>query len=290
MGDINDKEHSNTKALKAFSAAQNALKRGYFSHASSLIQEYRSLIDYSLFPANDNRAVATPALSVVIVAYNTKHDLIACIKSVLAGSRKDIEIIVVDNGGNEEVETILMALPVLYLKMPMNLILSEGRNVGVAFATAPIVAFLDDDGIAPKSYAQSILDAFTVPDVLAIRGKVVPKTPTAFKGSNSHYDMGPSPLPSIINTEGCSAWNASAYRDAGGMDPLLFGHEGTDLVTRLNGYGIGASFYWPTLYIYHDYASDESKSSIKEQRHALMTRYLEWKCPQIYEILNQYSH
>ena len=286
MNDNTGKEKpANADALKLFSAAQNALKRGYFSHAATLMQEYRTKIDYSLFPASDNRVAATPSLSVVIVAYKTKQDLIACVKSVLAGSRKDIEIIIVDNGGNEEVESLLKALPVLYLKMPINLVPSEGRNIGVAFAAAPIVAFLDDDAIAPKCYAQSILDAFAVPEVLAIRGKVLPKTENAFQGSNNHYDLGGAPLPSIINTEGCSAWNVTAYRQAGGMDPLLFGHEGTELVTRFEKYGLGASFYWPALYIYHDYAHDETKCSLKEQRHMLMTKYLEWKNSLIHQIL-----
>lgn len=282
-------ERSNAAALKVFSAAQNAFKRGYFSHASALIQEYRAMIDYSLFPADDKRAEKQPLLSVVIVAYKTKQDLVACVKSALGGSRKDIEIIVIDNGGNEEVEAVLKGLPILYLKMPMNLIPSEGRNVGVAFSRAPIVAFLDDDAIAPQNYAQSILDAFTVSDVLAIRGKVLPKNADAFKGTNKHYDLGPNPIPSVIDTEGCSAWDVSSYRKAGGMDPLLFGHEGTDLVTRLNNYGVGASFYWPALYIFHDYAGDEAKCAIKEQRHLLMTRYLEWKNPNIHSILRLFS-
>ena len=269
---------ANAEACKWFTRAQRALYARDFASASALMAKYRNLIRYDDFLRQDNRSVANPALSVVIVAYNTNMDLIACIKSVLRGTRKDIELIVVDNGGNERVLPLLLKLPLLYTQSPMNLIPSEGRNIGVYYAKAPVCAFLDDDALVLPGYAESAIAAFSVPDICAVRGKVISKTQTAYRGSERHYDLGPKPLAHVINTEGNSAWRTDAYIDADGMDPLLFGHEGVDLSLRLERmYGNAMTFYWPELLIHHDYATDEKKCEVKKARYALMGEYLGWK-------------
>jgi glycosyltransferase involved in cell wall biosynthesis len=269
---------ANAEACECFTRARQALHVRDFAAASELMTKFRRLIRYDDFWRQDNRKIANPVLSVVIVAYQTNMDLIACIKSVLKGTRKDIEIIVVDNGGNEQVLPLLLQMPLLYIRSPMNVILSEGRNIGVYYAQAPICAFLDDDALVRPEYAESILAAFRNPHVQAIRGRIEPKNRNAFQGSAWHYNLGPKPLPSAINTEGNSAWRTGIYKDANGMDPLLFGHEGTDLSVRLERmFGSVVTFYWPTLLIHHDYAMDEQKRAIKDARHALMEEYLGWK-------------
>jgi len=269
---------SNVEACKWFTSAQRALYARDFASASNWMAKYRNLVRYDDFWRQDNRHVANPVLSVVIVAYKTNMDLITCIKSVLKGTRKDIEIIVVDNGGNELVLPLLLRMPLLYVQSPINLIPSEGRNIGVYYAKAPICAFLDDDAVVLPQYAEYTLAAFSVPDICAVRGKVILKTQTAYLGSMPHYDLGPNPLPHVINTEGNSAWRTDVYKDAGGMDPLLFGHEGIDLSNRLTFmFGKAVTFYWPRLVIRHDFAFNETKKDTKDARHSLMLQYLTWK-------------
>ena len=269
---------ANAEACACFTRALHALHARDFASASDLTATYRSLIRYDDFWRQDNRTTVNPALSVIVVAYHTNTDLIACVKSVLRAARKDMELIVVDNGGNEEVLPRLLEMPLLYIRSPMNVILSEGRNIGVYYAKAPICAFLDDDAVVRPGYAESILAAFRFPHVHAIRGRIQPKKRHAVHGGAAHYDLGPRPLPHVINTEGNSAWRTGTYKDANGMDPLLFGHEGTDLSARLaRMFGSAATFYWPELLIHHDYAADEQKKEVKETRHALMGEYLAWK-------------
>jgi GT2 family glycosyltransferase len=272
-------EKNNSKACQAFRAALHTFQQHDFVKAEMHINAYKAYVDYNAFFKHDNLAPESPSASIIIVAYNTRQELIECIKSILAGTRKDIEIIVVDNGGNEEVMPLLTTMPLLYIQTPMNFILSEGRNIGVTYAKGPVCIFLDDDAIAPSAYVEHTLAAFVTQEIIAVRGKIFPKTQGAFHGTYPHYDLGPKPLPHVINTEGNSAWRTDAYRIAGGMNPLLFGYEGTDLSGRLAViYGENVTFYWPVMHIFHDFATDEAKHIAKEARHRLMEDYLEWKC------------
>lgn len=269
---------ANEKAARLFEMALQEFSCENFANAVSLIGKYREAIRIDELYVNDNRKIASPKASVVIVAYDTCAMLIACIKSLYSGSFDDFEIIAVDNGKNDPVVGILHKLPILYVRSPCNLFLSEARNVGVSMARAPVCVFLDDDAIADTHFLKNSLAAFAVPDVLAIRGKVLPKTHDAFQGSGNHYNLGAKAMPHVINTEGNSAWRKDAYQEFSGMDPLLFGHEGTDLSHRMNArYGKFVSFYWPGMVIYHDYANTADKKKTKEIRHERMLRYLEWK-------------
>lgn len=281
---------STTQALAAFSEAQSLLKSRQFYEAVVQMERYRNNIDYNDFKVWDNRPKITPLISIIIVAYATNNDLIKCIKSVIHGSISNFEIIVVDNGKNDEVSTLLKNMPLLYIKSPTNLLLSEGRNIGVSFARSEIAAFLDDDALASPTFAADIICAFSNNNILAIRGKVLPKTENAYKCTNHHYDLGEYPLASVINTEGCSAWKISHYIKENGMDPLLFGHEGTDLSSRFaKKYGLGNTIYWPNLYIFHDFAHSQEKLNTKESRHALMHEYLQWKNPYSIQVIHIYN-
>jgi GT2 family glycosyltransferase len=266
------------QAVQRFAAAQVLFTAGKYRAARAEISRYERTVLYDDFERSDARAEKTPALSVVIVAFRTEKRLLDCIESVLTEDGGRYEIIVVDNGGNESVHAALAALPVLHIRCPHNLILSEGRNVGVHFSRGGVVAFLDDDAIVEAGYVASILAAFREYDIHALRGKVIPLSEAKFSEEASHYDLGTEPCASLINAEGNSAFRRSSYLECGGMDPLLFGHEGTDLGYALSRrYGVAAAAYWPSTVIRHDHADAGDKLGIKRARHANMKRYLRWK-------------
>ncbi len=268
----------NAIAVRIFEEALREFSYENFSKSSYLIDMYQKRINKNEIYINDNRRVMDPEVSVVIVAYATCRMLIECIKSVLEGSFDRFEIIVVDNGENDSVVGTLHRLPILYVKSPCNLFLSEARNIGVCMAQSPICVFLDDDAIADRNFLKKISEVFSIPGVFAVRGRVIPKTKSAYQDSSSHYDEGDKFIPHVINTEGNSAWRRDIYRKFSGMDPLLFGHEGTELSERMNDYyGKWVTFYCPDVVIYHDYAITEEKKQVKEARHERMLRYIKWK-------------
>ncbi|MDZ7725847.1 MAG: glycosyltransferase [candidate division KSB1 bacterium] len=97
-----------------------------------------------------------------------------------------------------------------------------------------------------------------------------------------HYDPGDVAIPFMINTEGNSAFRRHLYIKMGGMNPLLFGHEGQELSFKLaQAFGVEAVIYWPETVIYHDYFDSNTASDIKRARHRLMNEYIERICPGI---------
>ncbi|MBC2736870.1 MAG: glycosyltransferase [Desulfobacteraceae bacterium] len=276
-------DRNNDEAIIIFLRALDELNRLNFYEADKLMDFYRRQIDYSIFSNFDNRANNSPFISVVVVAFNTNLLLLECIYSLLQQSQKYYEIIVIDNGRNEKVIEKLSKLPILYIKCPTNLFLSEGRNIGVFYARGKIVSFLDDDACVPANYIETIRQCFTQFNIVAFRGKVLPKTASPNCSAN-HYDLGDIPGPSTIDTEGNSSFNRDAYIKVGGMNPLLFGMEGLDISYKLmNIFGDNCTIYWPSTIIYHDFASTENKLEKKLTRYSLMRKYLTSKYPDIYE-------
>jgi len=269
---------ANNGAARAFQKARTALEQGEYSLALKFLQGYNKMVRYEDFYMHDRRSATNSKASVIIVTYGSGFDLVQCLKSVYSGTQKDIEIIVIDNGGNGAVTEILHSLPLLYVKCPINFAPSEARNIGAKLSRTPILIFLDDDALATPDFCQTALNAFRLSDAKAVRGKILPKSADAFCGTVSHYDRGNKPIPHPINTEGNSAWLKEAYMAVGGMDPLMFGHEGMDCSYRICvHYGAIATFYLPQMTIYHDFAHSSDKNDTKHERHEKMMQYLRWK-------------
>ena len=269
---------ANRKACQRLSDAMGAVARGEFLLALRYLEGYRRQIDYKAFFRRQADAPEGLSLSVIIAAFNTGRQLTECVASVLGGKADGCEIIVVDNGGNASVLHDLLALPVTYIKNPGNLYPSEARNIGAYFARAPLLAFLDDDALASPFFCGAAREALADPSVLAVRGRATAKTESPGVNAPPHYDLGPAPAPCRITLEGASAWRRKEYLDAGGMDPLLFGHEGEELSLRLQDrYPAARLLYWPDMLIRHDFAATEEAHESKRQRHAIMGRYFTWK-------------
>lgn len=275
-----DKKELQKFAINCFSKAIAFFENSNFNYASKLMHLYTKNIDYKKFFCFDNREIANKTIiSIVIVAYKTGKLLLECIDSLNSQVNKDFEIIIIDNGGNENIFEELKQRKVLYIQTPMNLIPSEGRNIASCFSKGKILAFLDDDAIASKTFTESIINTFTIYDIIALRGCILPKKNRTENTIVSHYNLGESVFPFDINTEGNSAFLKSVYDDFNGMDPLLFGHEGEEISIRIvKKYKKDVLIYSPDTIIYHDYSiSNKNKQDKKNKRHKLMKSYLKWK-------------
>lgn len=103
----------------------------------------------------------TPRVSVIIPHLNTPELLVRTLQSLVA-QRLDhgwAEIIVVDNGSRMPLDAIAAAWPdVRFLREPVP---GPGpaRNLGVAHAHAPVLAFIDADIRADSGWLQQAVDA-----------------------------------------------------------------------------------------------------------------------------------
>lgn len=272
----------NKIALDNYKKAGECLNKYDFTNAEKLINLFKNHFDYNSLPKHDKRDNASPELSVIIVAYKTGKSLLECVESIMKNKRDNYEIIVIDNGGNEEAVPNLLQMPLLYIVLPENINPAEGRNIGAHFAKGDILVFVDDDSVVPGNYLEKIYVPFQAQDVKGVKGRVVPRSKEV-KIIPLCYDLGDEPIPTSITTEGNSAFRKDVYLKLGGMNPLLFGHEGVELSFRL--YKQTKSFniiYWPEAVIYHDPASDDKNQS-KLSRYEVMNKYLEWMHPEIWQ-------
>ncbi len=93
---------------------------------------------------------APPRITVVIINYNHAHHLRHALRSVLAQSVQDFEVVVVDNSSTDGSRAVVESFGDArkrVVSVENHGVLAVSRHVGLAEAAAPLVAFLDADDI-----------------------------------------------------------------------------------------------------------------------------------------------
>lgn len=102
----------------------------------------------------------TPAVSIVIPAYNEQDAVGATIESVrqtLEAAGIAHEIIVVNDGSSDDTLMRARATGVEVVNFPHNGGYGRALKAGIAVSTAPLVAILDADGTYPASYLPEMI-------------------------------------------------------------------------------------------------------------------------------------
>jgi len=124
-------------------------------------------------------------VSVIICTYNRIKLLELSLKSVIAQdySPDRFEIIVIDNGPNQQVRQIVNILKSrskskIAYSIEEKRGLSFARNKGVLMAKGRIIAFLDDDEIAPENWLQEIMQSYEIDEKIGcVGGRIIPVFP-----------------------------------------------------------------------------------------------------------------
>ena len=100
-------------------------------------------------------------LSVVVVNWNSRDDLEACLVSLEGQMHRDLEIIVVDNGSTDgSSEMVRARFPQVTLEaVPRNLGFAEACNRGIAKSRGAWVATLNNDAVADPDWARALVMA-----------------------------------------------------------------------------------------------------------------------------------
>jgi glycosyltransferase involved in cell wall biosynthesis len=105
-------------------------------------------------------SLKSPTVSVVIPTYNRAGVIGKPIRSILAQSYQDFEIIVVDDCSNDDTETVLASFNdprIRYLRHQSNSGAAVARNTGIENSTGDYIAFLDsDDEWLPEKLAKQL--------------------------------------------------------------------------------------------------------------------------------------
>lgn len=204
-------------------------------------------------------AMNTPDVSVVLCTYNRAAMLRMALESLArqAFPQGIFEVVVVDDGSTDPtprvVEERILASPhaIRYVRTPEDARgVAQARNLGVATANAPWIAFFDDDQIAEPDWLARLVAAQRITGAVCVGGPIVadlpPNRPTRLGPvclgllGEHHYSGSPRPfegrdLPSTGNL----LIARTVVLEAGGFRCGKSGGEDTNLLQQVRQMGHG---------------------------------------------------
>jgi GT2 family glycosyltransferase len=116
-------------------------------------------------------------LSIVICSLNGADGVHRCLHRLAEQQTSArLEIIVVDDGSADDTAAVAARHGATVIRHPVNRGIAAARNSGLAAATAPILAFLDDDCEPAADWAERLLAGYDE-TVTGAGGTIVPYTP-----------------------------------------------------------------------------------------------------------------
>ncbi len=128
--------------------------------------------------ARVGRTGTHPEISAVVCTYQRPDSLVHTLESLAAQDCESFEVVVVDQSADDRTRRIVEELAgrdprfrYLHLHPPG---LSRAYNAGVRATSAPLLAFTDDDCIAPVNWLRSVSEALAAhPEVHLLYGQVL---------------------------------------------------------------------------------------------------------------------
>lgn len=197
------------------------------------------------------------AVSAVVCTYNGSELIEECIESLLSQSfDHSYEVVIVDDGSTDGTAELVQGIDSARLRLiehDRNRGLAAARNTGWQSTDGTIVAYIDDDAIAPQDWLQSLYEGYDE-DIDGVGGY-----PAEY--GDSHIDRYEVTRTEVIygkegeDVEGAGGMNMSFRRsvlsDIGGFDDQ-FTHiaDDADLNRRLldEGYTLRVD---PSIRVYH---------------------------------------
>jgi len=115
-----------------------------------------------------------PAVTVIIPAKDRAEELRGCLESVFAQEYRAgmIEVIVIDDGSRDETAAVARSFPCRVFSLEKSRGQSFCRNLGAGEGKGEILAFLDSDCIAAKTWLRDLVPLFQWGGVGAVGGRV----------------------------------------------------------------------------------------------------------------------
>jgi len=103
-----------------------------------------------------------PLVSIIIVNWNRKEDLLFTLKKISNDSYTNLEVVIVDNGSNDgSTKEVPAKYPnYKYINLNRNLGCEEGYNVGVLNSKGEILIYLDSDAYIENGGIDKMVDIF----------------------------------------------------------------------------------------------------------------------------------
>jgi glycosyltransferase involved in cell wall biosynthesis len=227
--------------------------------------------------------MTVPEVSVVIPTRDRGRELTRALKSAVAQTGVELEIVVVDDGSTDGTDEMLHRVSdgrLRYLRNAVPQGVSAARNVGIAEARGRWIAFLDDDDVwAPTKLARQIEEMEANARVWSYAGDVMvdeelnifaggpPPPPDEVVRSIDRHDSVPAGASNVVVA-------ANALAEAGPFDPELTNGEDWDMWIRLARVGAPAWVPSPLVAIsYHRGNASRDMAAMIRQLEVVATRY-----------------
>jgi hypothetical protein len=178
---------------------------------------------------------STPSLSTIIVSANANECTNRNLQLLSDQSWEGLEVIWVRRNGlaSDDLERNKPYLDtVVTLSSTHNYYIA--RNIGAAFARAPILLFLGDYATVSSDIIKAHLKTYARYVAIAVRGACLIKAADFLPAEENHYYLGNKPFPRFGDLEGNVSYNAALFFRAGGWDEeMVFPAGGIDLSQRL---------------------------------------------------------
>jgi glycosyltransferase involved in cell wall biosynthesis len=180
-----------------------------------------------------------PIASIIIPTRDRAEALLKAIQSVLTQSFGSCEIVIVDDGSEDDTASLVRSIgdPRVRYVFQDNRGAAAARNRGVELATGQIVVFLDSDDRVLPGWLGAMMEPFAVRNAdLVFCGAQVIWESAAKRGSSVRL---PRPLGPAFNDihglflAGVYALRKGVFELVGGFDPSCSTGQHTDLALRL---------------------------------------------------------
>lgn len=106
------------------------------------------LFFYLLYKSKENFINFDEKISVIIPTYNREKTIIPSINSVLKQTYHNLEVLIIDDGSNDNTESLISNIKdsrIKYLKIKKNKGACFARNLGIKMSTGKYITFQDSD-------------------------------------------------------------------------------------------------------------------------------------------------
>ncbi|WP_434222130.1 glycosyltransferase family 2 protein [Limnospira platensis CENA597] len=216
-----------------------------------------------------------PRISVVMPAYNCEQYIAEAIDSVLAQTETDYEIIVVDDGSQDQTRSVVATYhsQVRYVYQH-NQGVSVARNHGLSLARGEFITFLDADDYFFPDTLRSQLAVFDADPELAI---VHSGWRRVNQTGEMLIDVQPWEMVAELNLENWLRWKPlgtmgtlmfrrQALQTVGGFEPGLAHAEDVDLILRLVSSGYRSAWLKRSTVCYRQHDRNTMRDGISQAK------------------------
>lgn len=188
---------------------------------------FSEIAENSLNPHPDGDPLS-PAIAVIIPAYNSSDTLEACLDSIMGQMKSSDELLVVDDGSTDSTASRAVARGVTVVSTGGRLGPAAARNMGAEAAGSEILLFLDSDVTVPPNLLEEVRAEFEVDSgVEALQTLYTPVCPaddSVSRYQNLYYHFAlrrMDPRDSAVTATWCTAVRRSVFRELGGFDSRI---------------------------------------------------------------------